>query len=308
MLRLPLLPAPFLDETFGSWFERSAESYRMEVRDFASAIIRVDGHRLPRYFDLDCGPPEALLSALTKYSSLRRSELERLIVQPTAAILSVTDRDAYCPQCFSEDREYGLYYRRTALLDSWTIICERHNCALGRFEPVQYGATDAISNPSKPAAPRAFLRRSASVMSVKLPHLLCDDGTHADRFIGLLRIMLKTTSGRDLLLHIGSASADVLYYELTGVARLWNRVWHDFERAPLWPPTIDHPLGSIETRVNAAYVATYLWDRFDNETSRRGDKVAQLFADELRRSEQVISRLQARWSRSDREQFGMLAG
>jgi hypothetical protein len=68
--------------------------------------------------------------------------------------------------------------------------------------------------------------------------------------------MLKTISGRDLLLHIGSASADVLYYELTGIARLWNRVWHDMERAPLWSPAIEHPLGSIETRVNAAYIAT----------------------------------------------------
>jgi hypothetical protein len=308
VLRLPLLPAPFLDETFGSWFERSAESYRMEVRDFASAILRVDRHKLPRYFDLDCEPPEALLSALAKYSSLRRSELERLIVQPTAAILSVMNRDAYCPQFFSEDREYGAHYRRKALLDSWTIIYERHSCALGRFESVQYSATNAIGELSTFIAPRELPLHSPSVISVKLPHLLYDDGAHADRFIGLLRIMLKKTSGRDLLLHIGSASADVLYYELTGIARLWNRVWHDAERTPLWPPAIEHPLGSIETRVNAAYVATYLWDRLYKETNRRRGKVAQLFADELRRSEHVISRLQVRWSRSDREHFGMPVG
>jgi hypothetical protein len=146
------------------------------------------------------------------------------------------------------------------------------------------------------------------VTSVKLPHLLCDDGSHADRFISLLRIMLKTISGRDLLVHIGSASADVLYYELTGIARLWNRVWHDNERAPLWPPAIEHPLGSIETRVSAAYVATYIWDRLYKEASRRRGKVAQLFADELRRSEHVLSSLQARWSRSDRNQFDTLVG
>ena len=306
MLRLPLLPAPFLDETFGSWFERSAASYLMEVRDFASAILRVDGHKLPGNFDLDCEPPEALLCSLAKYSSLRRSELERLIVQPTAAILSVTNRDAYCPQCFSDDREHGVYYRRKAWLDSWMISCESHRCALGRFEPVHYDDTNASRAPSTLTAPRGLLHRSPSVISVNLPHLLCDDGTHADRFIGLMRIMLKTMSGRDLLLHIGSASADVLYYELTGMARLWNRVWHDVERTPLWPLAIEHPLGSIETRVNAAYVATYLWDRLDKETDRRRNKVTQLFADELRRSEQVISRLQARWSRSDREQFGIL--
>lgn len=307
MLRLPLLPAPFLDETFGSWFQRSAASYHMEERDFASAILRMDGHKLPRYFDLDCKPPEALVSALAKYSSIRRSELERLIVQPTAAILPVMSRDVYCPQCFSEDREYGVYYRRKAWLDSWTFICERHSCALGRFETVQYSDTDTIGAPTMSTA-REFLRRHPSVTSAQLPHLLCDDGSHADRFITLLRIMLKTMSGRDLLMHIGSVSADVLYYEITGVARLWNRVWHDVEREPLWPPAIEHPIGSIETRISAAYVATYLWDRLYKETSRSRGKVAQLFADELRRSEHVILPLQARWSRSDRDQFGMLVG
>jgi hypothetical protein len=82
---------------------------------------------------------------------------------------------------------------------------------------------------------------------MQLSRLLYDDEIHADRFINLLLAMLKSTSGRDLLLHIGSASADVLYYELTGIARRWNRVWHDNERAPLWPPAIEHPLGWVTT-------------------------------------------------------------
>jgi hypothetical protein len=149
--RFPLLPAPFLDETFGSWFERSAQSYRMEVRDFASAILRADGQKLPRFFDLDCKPPEGLLSALAKFSTLRRSELERLIVQPTADILPVMYRDTYCPQCFCEDRKYGVYYRRKAWLDSWTIICERHSCALGRLGSVQAPRRRVYRKASSPA-------------------------------------------------------------------------------------------------------------------------------------------------------------
>ena len=120
--------------------------------------------------------------------------------------------------------------------------------------------------------------------------------------------MLKSTSGRDLLLHIGSASADVLYYELTGIARLWHQVWHDAERVPLWPPAIEHPLGPVDTRVNAAYVATYLWIHLYRGINNSHQRVMELLSNECRRSEPVFSSLQARWSRADRDQFKMLAG
>jgi hypothetical protein len=308
MLRLPLLPPPFLDEAFGSWFARSADSYHMEVRDLASAILRLDGHKLPRRLDLDNEPPEELLAALAKYSSLRRSELERLIVRPTPAILPVMHRDAYCPQCFDEDRQQDIYYRRRAWLDAWTLVCERHGCALGRFEPVESRTAEICGVRSMFPGPREPARRKPSLVQAQLPHLLYDDGTHDGRFINLLLAMLKSTSGRDLLLHIGSASADVLYYELTGIARLWNRVWHDVERAPLCPPAIEHPLGPVETRLHAAYVATYLWDHLYREINNSHDGVVQLLSDECRRSQHVFSSLQARWSRADPDQFKMLAG
>jgi hypothetical protein len=305
MLRLPLLPPPFLDEVFGSWFARSADSYHMEVRDVASAILRLDGHKLPRRLDLDSNPPEELVAALAKYSSLRRSELERLIVRPTPALLPVAHRDAYCPQCFDEDRQDDIYYRRRAWLDAWMLVCERHGCALGRFEPVESRTAEICGVRSTFPGPA---RRKPSVVQAQLPRLLYDDGTHAGRFISLLLAMLKRTSGRDLLLHIGSASADVLYYELTGIARLWNKVWHDVERAPLWPPAIEHPWGPVETRANAAFVATYLWDHLYRGTNKSHDGVVKLLSDECRRSENVFSSLQARWSRADRDQFKMLAG
>jgi len=280
----------------------------MEVRDLASAILRLDGHKLPRRLDLDSDPPEELLSALAKYSSLRRSELERLIVRPTPALLPVAHRDAYCPQCFAEDRESGTYYRRRAWLDAWTLVCERHGCALGRFEPVQCRTADIGGVRGMFPGPHEPARRKPSVVQAQLPRLLYDDGTHAGRFISLLLAMLKRTSGQDLLLHIGSASADVLYYELTGIARLWNKVWHDVERALLGPPAIEHPLGPVETRINAAFVATYFWDHLYRVTNNSHDGVVKLLSDECRRSEHVFSSLQARWSRADRDQFKMLAG
>jgi hypothetical protein len=308
MLRLPLLPPPFLDEAFGSWFARSADSYHMEVRDLASAILRLDKHKLPRRWDLDSAPPEELLAGLARYSSLRRSELERLIVRPTPALLPVMHRNAYCPQCFNEDRQDDIYYRRRAWLDAWTLVCERHCCALGRFESVEFRTAQICGVRSTFPGPREPARRKPSVVQAQLPRLLYDDGTHASRFIGLLLAMLKSTSGRDLLLHIGSASADVLYYELTGIARLWNKVWHDVERALLWPPAIEHPLGSVETRVNAAFVATYLWGHLYRDTDNCHNAVVELLSDECRRSKHVFSSLQARWSRADRDQFKMLAG
>ena len=279
----------------------------MEIRDLASAILRLDGHKLPRRLDLDSDPPEELLAALAKYSSLRRSELERLVVRPTAALLPVMHRDAYCPQCFDEDHQHGVYYRRRAWLDAWALVCERHGCALGRFEPVECHTAETCGVRSIFPGPRKPARRKPSLVQAQLPRLLHDDGIHASRFVSLLPAMLKSTSGRDLLLHIGSASADVLYYELTGIARLWHRVWHDVERTPLWPPAIEHPLGSVETRVNAAYVATYVWDHLYRGVNNSHDRVVDLLSEEWRRSERVFSSLQARWPRADRDQFKVLA-
>ena len=61
-----------------------------------------------------------------------------------------------------------------------------------------------------------------------------------------LLAMLKSTSGRDLLLHVGSASADVLYYELTGIAVEFTILWpnistfcHSIRREQLLTPAID---------------------------------------------------------------------
>jgi hypothetical protein len=47
-----------------------------------------------------------------------------------------------------------------------------------------------------------------------------DDGGHAGQWVSMLRDMLNSVCGRDLVVYIGSAGADVLYYALTGIARL----------------------------------------------------------------------------------------
>ena len=118
--------------------------------------------------------------------------------------------------------------------------------------------------------------------------------------------MLKSVFGRDLLLYVGSVSADLLYYDATGVARLWNLVWHDVGRKPILLPANEHPLGSIETRVSAAYVATYLWIHLFRRTHNRNCDVSKLLVNEYRNSGNVFWSLKSRWSRADLDQLKML--
>ena len=51
--RLPLLPAPFLDETFGSWIFRAAVNYHVTTREFAKGIIALERQLLPHTCDFD---------------------------------------------------------------------------------------------------------------------------------------------------------------------------------------------------------------------------------------------------------------
>ena len=129
MKHLPLLPAPFLDETFGSWFARAAANYHTDVRGLASAILSSHGEKPPRHLDLDTKPPEQLLVALTRYSRLHRSELERLIVPPSGSTLPARHRDVYCAACLAEDRLLGVVYARRAWLDAWTLVCDKNTDA-----------------------------------------------------------------------------------------------------------------------------------------------------------------------------------
>jgi hypothetical protein len=86
----------------------AAASYHTTAHEFAKAVLALEKGSLPRTCDFDTQPPEALITALAKYSGYRPSELERLIVHPTGATLRPGQRDAYCPECMREDREQGV--------------------------------------------------------------------------------------------------------------------------------------------------------------------------------------------------------
>ncbi len=267
---MPLLPVPCLDETLGSWLFRAAENYRMTLGEFAKGIIALEHESLPRACDFDTQPPDALMAALTKYSGYRRSELERLVVHQTGSILPLEYRDAYCPECMREDRGQGVVYFRRAWLDAWALTCEKHHCLLGRFEPIEYRDEEppSICNLFPPR--REAYRLNPSVATVKLPAIQVALGPPT-LDANMLTEMLKSLSGRDLLLVMGSEAANCLVYDLSGASRLWNLVWHDWNRRPRELTELEHPLGDIKTRLWAAYLATAVWqmiyDRPVSETA-----------------------------------------
>jgi TniQ len=297
--RLPLLPTPCLDETFGSWLFRAAASYHTTVRDFAKAIMSLEHKSLPHSCDFDTQPPEALITALSKYSGYRRSELERLIVHPTGATLGPEHRDAYCPECMREDREQGIVYFRRAWLDAWTLTCERHHCLLGRFEPLEYRPTEALNLRNIfPRRPEAY-RRNPSVVEVNLPSIQGDPGSPRSVCLAALAEMLKSLAGRDLLLVMGAEAANSVIYDLTGSARLWNAVWHGPDRAPRGPPELEHPLGAIELRVSSAYFATSMWQLFPRkQVAGVPNLLAASYA-----TRALLKPVMSRWPYEDRRGF-----
>jgi hypothetical protein len=275
----------------------------MTTREFAKGIIALEHQSLPHTCDFDTEPPEALITALTKHSGYRRSELERLIVRPTGGTLRPEQRDAYCPGCMGEDREQGIVYFRRAWLDAWTLTCDRHHCLLGRFEPLEY-------RPAEPANIRSLFprrleafRRNPAVVEVKLPIL---QGAAAPRHsvdLPILADMLKSLAGRDLLLVIGSEAADSVVYDLTGTMRLWNAVWHGPGRVSRGPPELEHPLGSIKLRVLSAYFASFLWQTFfEGEDAARIPGLIPAWRD----ARALMTPLMSRWPQEDRRRIGGL--
>jgi len=299
--RLPLLPAPFLDETFGSWLFRAAANYRMTTREFAKGIIALEHQSLPHTCDFDTEPPEALVTALAKHSSYRRSELERLVVRPTGTTLRPEQRDAYCPECMREDREQGIVFFRRAWLDAWTLTCERHHCLLGRFEPLEYrpAGPENIRN-LFPRRLEAY-RRNPAVVEVKLPIIQGTAVPCHSVDLPILADMLKSLAGRDLLLVMGSEAASSVVYDLTGAIRLWNAVWHGPGRVPRGPPELEHPLGSIKLRVLSAYFASVLWQIFCEGKHAARIPGLTLAWDAARA---LMTPLMSRWLQEDRRRIG----
>jgi hypothetical protein len=297
-LKLPLLPSPQVDETFGSWIFRAAASYHTTPREFARAIAPAEHHSALYECDFDTQPPATLLDALATHSIFRRSELERLIVHPTPSTLAPFHRDAYCPDCMREDRERGSIYFRRAWLDAWALHCERHQCLLGRFEPLEYRAAEqATAHKPFPRTPEPF-RRNPSVIPVRLPHLRGRPFMRRELSSSVLADALRHIAGRDLVLIMGSQNANAVVYRLTGIARQWNAVWHRQDRLPVLLSQIEHPQGGIELRVSALILASlvrqFVWGKspITQEHEQLASSTAALIAPFLHR-----------WPRADRLRF-----
>ncbi len=292
---LPLLPVPCLDETFGSWLFRAAANYHMTTREFAKGVMALEHHSLPHDCDFDTRPPEGLITALTKCSKYRRSELERLIVSQTGSTLAPEHRDAYCPKCMREDRERGLIYLRRPWLDAWTFICDRHHCLLGRFEPIEYRLAGRSSSHSlSPVRPEAY-RRNPSVADVIFP--IIPVYNRLDPIV--LTEMLKSIAGRDFVLIMGSEAANGIVYDLAGWPRLWNAVWHGASREPRGPPELEHPLGGIKTRIWAGLFATAIWRVFLDRRASHDARLKSLPG----AAYSLLRPLMNRWPHSERQRF-----
>jgi hypothetical protein len=269
---LPLVPAPFLDESFGSWLRRCADSYVVTEFAFASTVMALDEKPPPSArCDWDTEPPAELLDSLARHTPFRLAELRHLIHPKGPATLAPSMRDAYCPKCFVDDQRAGLYYTRRAWLDAWSIWCPVHECLLGVFQRDEYEKTPKLKmepievlfggqyeghehplrvNPTVSAVPLPIQSHSADVR--ELLHRFSQTAWFDPA-------MMRSIVGRDLSILMGSAAADRMHFELYGYPRLWNQVWHDSEgRARIWPQ-IEHPLGGIGIRIEAAFLASLLW-------------------------------------------------
>jgi hypothetical protein len=315
---LPWAPAPFLDESLGSWLRRCAEGYVISEFAFASAVLALDQKPPPPgKCDWDTEPPPELLDSLARHTPYRLAELEDLVTPRRPSTLPPSMRDGYCPICFQEDQRRGSFYTRRAWLDAWTIWCPTHQCVFGQFQREEREKTPTVAvrnidilfgrryegheqtlrvNPSVSSAtsrPCAFIPELRAWID-ELPSGWFDP------------LMLQNIVGRDLVMWMGSAAADPLYYDLFGSARLWDQVWHDAQRRPLIWPHIDYPLGRIKIRVAAAFLASLVWQyMYESGGASLGAVATPLNA--LRRA--LASGMQShhlcsmthRWPRADRE-------
>jgi hypothetical protein len=311
---LPLIPAPYWDESFGSWWHRAAQTYRTSEEDLARGVLALDGERLPQGFiDWDTGPPEVLLTCLAAHSRFRFCELQRLIVVKGPATLQPTQRDAYCPTCFVEDkRRDDILYIRRSWLDAWQITCERHGCLLGTLRRYEYEREAPIFSNAWANArdfPRVghAVRLNPSIETFAPKVLRCPEALslHAQGDTWWDPAMLQSMVGRDLILFMGSSAADLLYHRLFGIARFWNAVWHDSDRRPLRLPQIEHPTAPITVRLEAAYLASLVWACLQSTDTAPSDNWPALLAlirDELHgwHSKQILS-LKRRWVREDQQ-------
>ena len=312
--RPPLQPAPFLDETLGSWVRRCADAYRTTAYGYIHAIVHpattLHQDELP---DLDTSPPKALMRALCTTSGLAQDELAHLVVQPGPWTLRPSDRDAYCPICMTEDLREGRWYIRRAWLDAWTLVCPRHGCLMAEFKQAGDAPTDVRAAAKPINTVRLFavpeLRKTvAPAPAANVVHLPKMRVAHvAMQFVWnsgishwLDPLMLSTLVGRDLVMLLGSSSGDYLYKCLYGYSRTWDQTWHDAHGKAFDWGLIHHPIAAIRTRLQAAYMAGVIWQALggthdgiptDNRHLTDAIREGLLFGDGRR----ITNQIKCRW-------------
>ena len=288
--RLPLLPDPFLDETFGSWIRRCAEAYRASIHEFIHSLFPGSPEQTLRDTDLDTAPPKVLVDALCARTPHIRTELTRLIVPGGSATLGPKFRDAYCAECLQQDLHRGAYYMRRTWLDAWVIVCPRHDCLMGKFSEFECEfdrdpqATNARVNSvfRFQNDGRGHVRRvNPSAIPVDLPILQVPYEPPTFAWGGgvthwLDPEMLHTVVGRDLLVFLGSRSGDDLHQRLCGFHRRWEENWHGADGKAFFWGQMCHPVGDIRTRVHAAFLASVVWTSLRAKTASIGTQAVAL--------------------------------
>jgi len=302
--RLPFIPAPFLDETFGSWFGRCADAYRTGKTDLLESILKRMGDEPAQFpIDWDTSPPRTLLKALSALTYLRESELEYLVVRPGPATLPRAYRDGYCPTCFKIDTVQEAVRLRREWLDSWTISCGLHRCLLGRFIPKDICLVDTRWQKAQ---------ATSSVQSIEARTVKLSPTDSINSYCTLVSNwfdpdMLKEIVGRDLFLVAGSEHATCLHEKVFGHFRRRRQVWHDDAGITLSCPELVHPIANIDVRVAAAHLAGLVWHCF------RGTAVCQpyrtLIVEAMQNSywttpdDPWMIQITDRWPRDDRERW-----
>lgn len=273
---LPLVPTPFIDESFGSWLQRCTVAHRQaSIHDFVASLLLMEGMGPPApNCDWDCDPPQFLLKVLADRTGTPLSALRELVVQARSGILRPAERDAYCPLCFAEDIKRRAVYRRRAWLDSWTLTCATHGCLLGSYEEVAHAKSGRAASRELTPSDQVRLGTTTlgyvtgfsppSVWWTQLHHLPRGART-ADVAQGrwLDPEMCRGELGRDLVLLAGSHLAEDLYYLLFADVRRDSMCWRD-ERGKFvnWP-NLRFPLARTRARLMAAYIAAAAWRHMD---------------------------------------------
>lgn len=278
--RIPMLPAPFCDETLSSWLHRCAIAHGLSTaREFAASVLETESQRLPTgYVDFDTNPPPVLIAALVKRSRFSEEELQRMIVSPTGNVLHSAGRDAYCPCCFQEDVKQRAVYMRGQWLNPWILTCANHRCVLGHY-------TGLATSPLRP--PELLMRDEqvrlgTEALGTVVTVDVCGRRPNAK---WLNSALLEQPVFRKLFLLAGSIEGEFLYSAVFGQRNAF--CWKSDDNRLLSWNDVTSPDAPILARLRAAYVASVVWP-----SVRNSDRVPHSAHDWLK----ILFQRSAQWN------------